>query len=165
MPGLPGGCTRDLVHRFYQEQYQLDGGKQDRYVTGSDSVGMTMGYYDTTELPIYEYLHSRRRRTTSSLDHFFQAAFGGSFLNHQYLVAARRAADRPDRPHAVLDASGFPNASYPLYQPDRRRRRRRRDPGLRPADDDRRARLRRLRRQHRPAVLPADQRRSARGCR
>ena len=35
-PGaLPGGCTRDLVHRFYQEQYQLDGGKQDRYVTGS----------------------------------------------------------------------------------------------------------------------------------
>src|SRR5215210_4414281 len=29
--GLPGGCTRDLVHRFYQEQYQLDGGKQDRY--------------------------------------------------------------------------------------------------------------------------------------
>ena len=31
---LPGGCTRDLVHRFYQEQYQLDGGRQDRYVTG-----------------------------------------------------------------------------------------------------------------------------------
>ena len=47
-PGLPGGCTRDLVHRYYQEQYQLDGGKQDRYVTGSDAVGLTMGYYDTT---------------------------------------------------------------------------------------------------------------------
>src|SRR5215217_5872804 len=26
--GLPGGCTRDLVHRFYQEQYQLNGGRQ-----------------------------------------------------------------------------------------------------------------------------------------
>ena len=36
--GLPGGCTRDLVHRFYQEQYQLDAGKQDRYVTGSDAA-------------------------------------------------------------------------------------------------------------------------------
>jgi phospholipase C len=24
--GLPGGCTRDLVHRYYQERYQLDGG-------------------------------------------------------------------------------------------------------------------------------------------
>ncbi|MDX6702759.1 MAG: hypothetical protein QOF26_2985, partial [Baekduia sp.] len=29
--GQPGGCTRDLVHRFYNEQYQLDGGRQDRY--------------------------------------------------------------------------------------------------------------------------------------
>src|SRR5260221_6455462 len=41
--GLPGGCTRDIVHRFYQEQFQLDNGKQDRYVVGSDAVGLTMG--------------------------------------------------------------------------------------------------------------------------
>src|SRR5690242_4448838 len=34
--GLPGGCTRDLVHRYYQEQYQLNCGRQNRYVTGSD---------------------------------------------------------------------------------------------------------------------------------
>ena len=26
-----GGCTRDLVHRFYEEQYQLNGGAQNRY--------------------------------------------------------------------------------------------------------------------------------------
>ena len=53
--GLPGGCTRDLVHRFYQEQYQLDGGAQNRYVTGSDAVGLTMGGYDTkraADLPV-----------------------------------------------------------------------------------------------------------------
>src|SRR3954468_362408 len=37
--GLPGGCTRDLVHRYYQEPYQLHNGQQDRYVTGSDAVG------------------------------------------------------------------------------------------------------------------------------
>ena len=49
----PGGCTRDLVHRYYQEQYQLNGGAQDRYVTGSDAIGLTMGDYDTTALPIY----------------------------------------------------------------------------------------------------------------
>src|SRR3954470_9532286 len=36
--GLPGGCTRDLVHRYYQERYQLNGGRQNRYVTGSDAV-------------------------------------------------------------------------------------------------------------------------------
>src|SRR4029077_13378216 len=35
---LPGGCTRDMVHRFYQEQYQLNNGGQNRYVTGSDAV-------------------------------------------------------------------------------------------------------------------------------
>src|SRR5206468_9439577 len=37
--GSPGGCTRDIVHEFYQEQYQLNGGAQNRYVTGSDAVG------------------------------------------------------------------------------------------------------------------------------
>ena len=36
--GVAGGCTRDIVHRFYQEQYQLDNGKMDRYVTGSDAT-------------------------------------------------------------------------------------------------------------------------------
>ena len=41
---LPGGCTRDIVHRFYQEQYQFDGGRQDRYTAGSDAVGLTQGY-------------------------------------------------------------------------------------------------------------------------
>ena len=52
------------MHRFYQEQYQIDGGKQDRYVTGSDAVGLTMGHYDTKQLPIYQYLHAQARRTT-----------------------------------------------------------------------------------------------------
>ena len=51
--GLPGGCTRDLVHRFYNEQYQIDGGRMDRYSTGSDAAGLTQGFYDTRQLPIY----------------------------------------------------------------------------------------------------------------
>ena len=112
--GEPGGCTRDLVHRFYQEQYQLNGGQQNRYVTGSDSAGMTMGYYNTKELPIYEYLHRKSAPKYVVLDHFFQAAFGGSFLNHQYLVAAA-APLFPTGTHSILDANGFPNANYPLY--------------------------------------------------
>ena len=43
------------MHRFYNEQYQINGGRQDRYVTGSDAAGLTMGYYDTrgpAHLPI-----------------------------------------------------------------------------------------------------------------
>ncbi|HXJ66926.1 MAG TPA: alkaline phosphatase family protein [Actinomycetota bacterium] len=108
--GSPGGCTRDIVHRFYQEQYQLNGGHQNRYVTGSDAAGLTMGYYDTTQLPIYQYLHQAGHPNYAILDDFFQAAFGGSFLNHQWLIAAAT----PTYPgaaatlHSVLDANGMP---------------------------------------------------------
>src|SRR6266566_4856169 len=48
---LAGGCTRDIVHRFYQEQYQLNGGQQNRYTAGSDAVGLTQGYYDSQADP------------------------------------------------------------------------------------------------------------------
>ncbi len=118
-PGAePGGCTRDLVHRFYQEQYQLDGGKQDRYVTGSDATGLTMGHYDSKGLPIYRYLHERGHPNYVIADRFFQGAFGGSFLNHQYLIAARAPIHTaPDGLHSIVDANGFPNANYPLYHP------------------------------------------------
>jgi acid phosphatase len=117
--GLPGGCTRDLVHRFYQEQYQLDGGKQDRYVTGSDAVGLTMGQYRTQSLPVYRYLHSEHAPNYVIADRFFQAAFGGSFLNHQFLVAARAPLDTSagalGARNSVLDSAGMPT-SYPLYR-------------------------------------------------
>jgi phospholipase C len=123
--GLPGGCTQDLVHRFYQEQYQLDGGRMDRYTTGSDAVGLTQGFYDTRQLPLYRYLHTAGAPHYVIADHFFQAAFGGSFLNHQFLVAGRAptwpgAATNggPTDHHSVLDSHGFPN-TYPQYTPDR----------------------------------------------
>src|SRR5664280_2385988 len=118
--GDPGGCTRDLVHRFYQEQYQIDGGKQDRYVTGSDAAGLTMGYYDTKALPIWQYLHAKGAPNYVVADNFFQAAFGGSFLNHQFLIAARAPEDTDPAlsgaKNSVVDANGMP-ATYPLYAP------------------------------------------------
>jgi acid phosphatase len=122
-----GGCTRDLVHRFYSEQFQIDGGKQDRYVLGSDAAGLTMGYYDTKTLPIYEYLHSKGAPHYVVADHFFQAAFGGSFLNHQFLIAARAPLDADPTigtPNATgttainsrLDSNGMATGT-PLYTP------------------------------------------------
>ena len=117
--GLPGGCTRDLVHKFYQEQYQLNGGAQNRYMVGSDSAGMTMGVYDTKQLPVYKWLHSAKHPHYAIADNFFQAAFGGSFLNHQYLIAAQAPTDAnaPAAQHSQVDAAGFPRSNYPLYTP------------------------------------------------
>jgi phospholipase C len=119
--GLPGGCTRDLVHRFYNEQYQINGGRMNRYVAGSDAVGLVMGHYDTRGLPIYEYLHGRHAPRYAVADHLFQAAFGGSFLNHQWLItpytptwpgAVRDGG--PDDLHSVVGPDGFP-AATPLH--------------------------------------------------
>jgi len=114
--GEPGGCTRDLAHRFYQEQYQFDGGRQDRYVTGSDAVGLTMGTYRTQSLPIYRYLHQGGHPHYAIADAFFQAAFGGSYLNHQWLIAAATPSwpDPPVSSRSVVDSNGMPT-SLPLY--------------------------------------------------
>src|SRR6202045_1130343 len=49
-----------------------------------------MGYYDTSRSALY----ALARRYVLA-DHFFQGAFGGSFLNHQYLICAR-AAEYPE---------------------------------------------------------------------
>jgi acid phosphatase len=121
-PGaLPGGCTEDLVHRFYQEQYQIDGGQQDRYVAGSDAIGLTMGVYDTRALPIYQYLHGAGAPRYVIADNFFQGAFGGSFLNHQWLIAAaapvfaNAVSDGSSADlHSIVGADGSP-ANYPLH--------------------------------------------------
>jgi phospholipase C len=119
--GLPGGCTADIVHRYYQEQYQIDGGRQDRYVTGSDAVGLAMGRYNTTALPIYEYLHGNGAPHYAIADNFFQAGFGGSYFNHQMLIAATAPVFKDalndggaNDLHSVVDANGMPN-NYPLY--------------------------------------------------
>jgi phospholipase C len=113
---LPGGCTQDIVHRFYQEQYQINNGQQNRYVTGSDAVGLVMGNYDTTKLPIYTYLHGDNAPQYAISDNFFQSAFGGSFLNHQWLIAARTPVfpGAPSTRHSILDMNGMPN-NYALY--------------------------------------------------
>ena len=115
---LPGGCTRDIVHRFYSEQYQLNNGAQNRYTTGSDAAGLTQGYYDTKALPIYAYLHGGSHPHYAIADDFFQSAFGGSFLNHQWLIAAASPTwpGAPAAQHSVIDSNGMPTAT-PLYSP------------------------------------------------
>jgi acid phosphatase len=83
--------THDLWHRFYEHQMQIDGGKNDGYAAWSDAGGLTMGHYDTSRGALYALA-----REFVLADNFFQGAFGGSFLNHQYLICACA----PEYPHA-----------------------------------------------------------------
>jgi len=75
--------TGDLVHRYYQEQYQIDGGKMDKFVAWSDASSLSMSYYDATNLP-----EGKLAQEYTMADNFYHSAFGGSFLNHFYLVCA-----------------------------------------------------------------------------
>lgn len=84
---LPQGVvTRDLWHVFYQNQMQINGGKNDRFVAWADSGALVMGHYSDSA---YNLRLWKLAQEFVLCDNFFQGAFGGSFLNHQYLVAGR----------------------------------------------------------------------------
>ena len=78
-----GAVTRDPWHRFYQNQMQIDGGKNDRFVAWADAGALVMGYYDGSKLPLWGIA-----RQYALADNFFMGAFGGSFLNHTWLICA-----------------------------------------------------------------------------
>ncbi len=75
--------TRDLWHRFYQEQMQIDGGKNDKFAAWADSGGLVMGHYDGSTMPMWAVA---QRYVLA--DNFFQGGFGGSFMNHFELICA-----------------------------------------------------------------------------
>jgi phospholipase C len=102
-PLTPVDKTGDIVHRFYQEQSQINGGAQNQFITWSDNPGLVMSHFDATNLP--EGLLAQQYTMD---DNFFHAAFGGSFLNHQFLVAAAAPVypNAPSSMVATLDATG-----------------------------------------------------------
>jgi phospholipase C len=97
----PNTITKnDLVHRFYQEQMQINGGMMNNFVSISNARGMTMGYFHTMDLPL-----ATVAKTYTLCDHFFHGAFGGSFLNHIWLIAAA-APTFPNAPMSVVAKLG-----------------------------------------------------------
>ncbi len=73
----------DLTHKFYVQQKQINGGRMDRFAALSNAGAMVMGYHDTSKTILWDYA----KRFTLA-DRFFHAAFGGSFLNHFWMVCA-----------------------------------------------------------------------------
>ena len=59
----PSTVTRDLWHRFFEHQMQIDGGKNDGYAAWSDAGGLAMGHYDYSRSALYasgEGIRARR---------------------------------------------------------------------------------------------------------
>jgi acid phosphatase len=75
--------THDLWHRFYQNQMQINGGRNNKFVAWADAGGEVMGHYDGSSLPLWKLA---QRYVLA--DNFFQGSFGGSFLNHFWVVCA-----------------------------------------------------------------------------
>jgi acid phosphatase len=78
--------TRDLCHLFYHNQMQINGGKNDQFVAWGDSGALVMGHYSegAKNLNLWQIA-----RQYTLCDNFFMAAFGGSYLNHQFLISGR----------------------------------------------------------------------------
>src|SRR5581483_9151941 len=95
--------TRDLIHAFYQNIEQIDGGRMDRFAAVSDAGGLVMGYYDGSKLPLWKWAQEY-----TLADNFFMGAFGGSYLNHFWLICACTPHDAgaTESMRAQVDASG-----------------------------------------------------------
>jgi len=78
--------TRDLVHNFYHNQMQINGGKNDGFVAWGDSGALVMGHYGETDKHLGLWQIAREY---TLCDNFFMGAFGGSYLNHQFLISGR----------------------------------------------------------------------------
>ncbi|HEU0163104.1 MAG TPA: acid phosphatase, partial [Rhizomicrobium sp.] len=110
---LPHGLvTRDLVHAFYHNQMQINGGRNDGFVAWGDSGALVMGQYGDTAA---EMKLAALAREFTLCDNFFMGAFGGSFLNHQYLICAQPPyypnAGTSPAAHLIAQVEGGPKGT------------------------------------------------------
>lgn len=121
----------DLVHRFYIEQYQINdannpfspggvdpknfgGAPLTKFSAYSTNAGLVLGYYDA------QYTAEGALAKEFTLcDNNFHSAFGGSFLNHQWLIAARTPiwpANPPEgSPPNPASATVFGSDGFPVF--------------------------------------------------
>jgi len=89
----------DMLQEFYTEQYQINDHKNGRFKDDpknaggepmskfgawSNNPGVVMGHYNTSDLAEW-----RLAKEFVLCDNAFHSAFGDSFLNHMWLIAAR----------------------------------------------------------------------------
>ena len=90
-------ATPDLLHIFYLEQAEANDGGMNLFAGYSNSRGLAVGRYRTANLPV-----ATEAQSWTVCDRFFHAAWGGSFLNHQWLIAAQ-SPPFPGAPAAIVN--------------------------------------------------------------
>lgn len=91
------------IHNYYHNKEQINGGRNNMFAAMTTAGAWTMGYFDGSAMKVWQWA-----REYTLADNFFQAAYGGSFLNHQWLVCACTPmfADAPAPMRAQLDERG-----------------------------------------------------------
>ena len=91
------------IHNYYQNIEQINGGANNKFVAMSTVGAWVMGYFDGSQMKLWKWA-----REYTLADHFFMGAFGGSYLNHQWLICACTPvfADAPARLRPQLDDNG-----------------------------------------------------------
>jgi acid phosphatase len=91
------------IHAYYHNIEQVNGGRNDMFVAMSNVGGYTMGYFDGSRMQLWQWA-----KEFTLADNFFMGAFGGSFLNHQWLICACTPSfkDAPESMRAKLDVNG-----------------------------------------------------------
>jgi acid phosphatase len=91
------------IHAYYHNIEQINGGKNDMFAAMSNVGGYTMGYFDGSQMKLWKWA-----KDYTLADNFFMGAFGGSYLNHQWLICAcpPEFKDAPEPMRAKLDANG-----------------------------------------------------------
>jgi phospholipase C len=91
------------IHAYFHSREQIDGGRNDRFAAMSTVGGWTMGYYDGSRFQLWQWA-----KDYTLADRFFMGAFGGSYLNHFYLICACAAHfdGAPESMRVRLDPDG-----------------------------------------------------------
>jgi acid phosphatase len=91
------------IHAFYHNKEQINGGRNNMFAAVSTTGGWVMGYFDGTKLKSWQWA-----KEYTLADNFFMGAFGGSYLNHQWLICActPQHHNAPKGMRAVLDENG-----------------------------------------------------------
>ena len=91
------------VHAFFQNKEQINGGQNNLFAAMSNTGGWVMGYYDSSSSKLWGWA-----KQYTLADHFFMAAHGGSYLNHQWLICActPQHLNAPSSMQIQLDSEG-----------------------------------------------------------